>query len=82
MKLFVAKLDYSVDSEELRTVFEEYGSVTSCTVVTDRETGRSRGFGFVEMSDDEANVAIRQLDQSELRGREMVVKVAEDKKRF
>lgn len=81
MKLFVARLDYSVDSEELRTVFEEYGTVTSCSVVTDKETGRSRGFGFVEMSDDDANQAIRQLDQSELRGREMVVKVAEDKRR-
>ncbi|NQV52615.1 MAG: RNA-binding protein [Flavobacteriales bacterium] len=81
MKLFVARLDYSVDSEELRTVFEEYGTVTSCSVVTDKETGRSRGFGFVEMSDDDANQAIRQLDQSELRGREMVVKIAEDKRR-
>ena len=81
MKLFVARLDFSVDSDELRTVFEEYGTVTSCSVVTDKETGRSRGFGFVEMSDDDANMAIRQLDQSELRGREMVVKVAEDKRR-
>lgn len=81
MKLFVARLDYSVDSEELRTVFEEYGNVQSCSVVTDRETGRSRGFGFVEMADDDANMAIRQLDQSELRGREMVVKIAEDKRR-
>ena len=81
MKLFVARLDYSVDSEELRTVFEEYGTVTSCSVVTDKETGRSRGFGFVDMSDDDDNQAIRQLDQSELRGREMVVKIAEDKRR-
>ena len=81
MKIFVARLDYSVSSDELKTVFEEYGSVTSCSVVLDKETGRSRGFGFVEMSDEDANLAIRQLDQSEIRGRDIVVKPAEDKKR-
>jgi len=82
MKLFVAKLDYGVTSDELQTVFEEYGNVSSCTVVTDRDTGRSKGFGFVEMDNDaDAMAAIKQLDGSELRGRQLVVKQAEDKKR-
>jgi RNA recognition motif-containing protein len=82
MKLFVAKLDYAVSSQDLQTVFEEYGNVVSCNVVNDRETGRSKGFGFVEMeSADDARTAINQLDGSELRGRQMVVKEAEDRKR-
>ncbi|MDP4664417.1 MAG: RNA-binding protein [Salibacteraceae bacterium] len=82
MKLFVAKLDYAVTSQDLQTVFEEYGNVVSCNVVNDRETGRSKGFGFVEMeSADDARTAINQLDGSELRGRQMVVKEAEDRKR-
>jgi RNA recognition motif-containing protein len=82
MKLFVAKLDYAISSEDLQTVFEEYGNVTSCNVVMDRETGRSKGFGFVEMdSDDDARNAMNNLDGSDLRGRQMVVKEAEDRKR-
>ena len=65
MKLFVAKLDYAVTSQDLQTVFEEYGNVVSCNVVNDRETGRSKGFGFVEMeSADDARTAINQLDGS------------------
>lgn len=82
MKLFVARLDYGVTSDSLQTVFEEYGTVNSCTVVTDRETGRSKGFGFVEMpNDDDAMNAINQLDGTDLRGREIVVKQAEEKSR-
>lgn len=82
MKLFVAQLDYGVTSSSLQTVFEEYGTVESCTVVTDRETGRSRGFGFVEMpNDDEAVEAMEQLDGSTLRDRQIVVKKAEDNRR-
>lgn len=82
MKLFVAQLDFAVNSDNLKTIFEEYGTVNSSTVVSDRETGRSRGFGFIEMADDnEAHTAIKQLNGSEYRGRELVVKKAEDKKR-
>lgn len=79
MKLFVAKLDYGVTSDNLQTVFEEYGTVNSCSVITDRDTGRSKGFGFVEMANDaDAMLAIKQLDGSDLRGREIVVKKAEE----
>lgn len=79
MKLFVAKLDYAVTSDELQTVFENYGAVSSAVVISDRETGRSKGFGFVEMSDnEEAMAAMKQLDGSQHRGRELVVKQAEE----
>ena len=82
MKIFVAKLDYGVTSETLQTVFEEHGSVMSAVVITDRDTGRSKGFGFVEMeSDEDAMNAINQLDGSALKGREIVVKKAEDRRR-
>tara|TARA_B110000046_G_scaffold23305_1_gene22106 strand:+ start:5265 stop:5525 length:261 start_codon:yes stop_codon:yes gene_type:complete len=82
MKLFIAKLDYGVDSDSLQTVFEEYGNVSSCNVVMDRETGRSKGFGFVEMeNDEEAMNAMNELDGSSIRGREIVVKQAEEKPR-
>lgn len=79
MKLFVAKLDYSVDSQNLQTIFEEYGNVVSCKVVTDRDTGRSKGFGFVEMEDSTDGLkAMKSLDGSEIRGRQIVVKEAEE----
>lgn len=79
MKLFVAKLDYGVTSANLQTIFEEYGPVVSSVVITDRDTGRSKGFGFVEMENEsDATMAIKQLDGSSLRGREMVVKKADE----
>lgn len=77
MNIFVASLDYGLQEEELRGAFEAYGEVTSVKIVTDRETGRSKGFGFVEMSNDEEGTqAIEALDGSSLRGREMAVKEA------
>lgn len=81
MNIFVAKLDYGVNSEELKEVFEAYGTVNSCNVIIDRETGRSKGFGFVEMeNEDEAQRAISSLDNSQLNGRGIVVKKAEARK--
>ena len=80
IKLFVAQLDYGVTSESLETTCGEYGNVSSAHVVTDRETGRSRGFAFVEMENHEdGQHAMRELDGSELRGRTIVVKQAEDR---
>ena len=80
MKLFVARLDYGVSSDALRTVFEDFGTVNSANVINDRDTGQSRGFGFVEMPDhEEAMSAIREADGMQLRGREIVVKQAEDR---
>lgn len=78
MNIFVAKLNYATDSESVRKAFEQFGEVESANVVTDRETGRSKGFAFVEMSDDtEGNAAIQALDGTDLDGRTIVVKKAE-----
>lgn len=77
MNIFVAKLNYSTTSETLEDLFNEYGSVSSCKIIMDRETGRSKGFGFVEMDDeDEAINAIEALNDSDLDGRTIVVKKA------
>ena len=78
MKIFIAKLNFSTESEDLRKVFEMYGTVTSSNVVMDKYTGRSRGFAFVEMENqDEAFDAIKNLNNTELHSRTIVVKKAE-----
>ena len=77
MNIFVAKLHFDTQSEDLQELFENFGVVDSAKVIFDRETGRSRGFGFVEMSnDEEAQAAIDALNESELDGRQIVVKEA------
>jgi RNA recognition motif-containing protein len=76
-KLFVGSLPYSATSEDLRTLFAQYGTVESSTVITDRSTGQSRGFGFVEMaSEPEAQAAITKLNGSSFEGRRLTVNVA------
>ena len=81
MNIFVAKLSYDTQSEGLNDIFQEYGDVTSANVIMDKITGRSRGFGFVEMSnDDEARNAIKGLNETVLDGREIVVKEAQPRK--
>ncbi len=77
MNLFVAKLDSSTTGEELQELFSKYGEVSSAKIIIDRETGNSKGFGFVEMpNDDEASEAINALNDSELDGKQIVVKQA------
>jgi len=76
--IFVAKLDFGVSSEQLKELFEQHGKVLKANVATDRETGKSRGFGFVEMPDaNEAKAAIDALDGSIVSGRSIAVKEAE-----
>src|SRR5262245_49444328 len=76
-KLFVGGLSYSTTSERLREVFARTGTVESATVVTDRDTGRSRGFGFVEMATEEdAQQAVSQLNGQEVDGRRLKVEKA------
>lgn len=76
--IFVAKLDFGVSSEQLRKLFEQHGKVFKANVATDRETGKSRGFGFVEMPNrEEALNAIKSLDNFAVNGRPMTVKEAE-----
>lgn len=80
MNIFVAKLSFDTTSADLEDVFSRYGAVSSAKVILDRDTGRSKGFGFVEMDDDdEARQAIEDLDGTELDGRTIVVKKAEPK---
>ena len=80
MNLFVARLNFKTTSEELEKAFAKFGQVTSAKIVKDRDTGRSKGFGFVEMaSDQEANAAIAALNETELDGRTIVVKPANPK---
>ena len=78
--LFVGNLSYEVEDEELRTLFSEHGSVVSARVIRDRETGRSKGFAFVEMKTAaEAQVAIEELNDVEFHGRAIRVSIAEDR---
>ncbi len=81
MNIFVAKLNYATSEDALRKAFEEFGTVDSVKVIMDRDTNRSKGFGFVEMPDDsEAMEAISSLNDSELDGRTIVVKKANPKR--
>ena len=76
-KLYVGNLAYSVTSEALEQMFLEFGAVTSAQVIQDRETGRSKGFGFVEMSSDsDADEAVRRFNGSNLDGRKINVNEA------
>ena len=80
MKIYVSNLSFNVQDEELLNLFTPYGAITSAKVINDRETGRSRGFGFVEMEDDNAaREAIQKLDQSSVDGRSIGVSEARPK---
>jgi len=80
MNIFVAKLSYNTSDSKILSAFEAYGEVASAKIVMDRETGRSKGFGFVEMpNDDEAQAAINGLNNTEMDGRTIVVKASEPK---
>lgn len=76
-KLFVGSLPWSIDDKSLQEAFEEHGTVVSAKVIKDRESGKSRGFGFVEMENStDAQNAIKALNQSDLKGRSIVVNEA------
>lgn len=78
MNIFVSKLGFSTSSESLRQAFEQFGEVTSANVIMDHDTGRSKGFGFVEMFDDaEGFAAISALDGTDVDGSNISVKKAE-----
>lgn len=81
-KIYVGNLSFSTTEESLNDTFAQYGEVISAVIVTDRYTGRSRGFGFVEMEEDNAaDAAISALDGKELDGRNLRVNVANSKPR-
>ena len=77
--MYVSNLAFQVTDEELRSMFAKYGEVTSAKVVMERETGRSRGFGFVEMADKAAEEAMKDLDGTQLDGRSISVSKAKPK---
>lgn len=82
MNMYVSNLGFHTSDDDLRKLFEQFGQVSSAKVITDRETGKSRGFGFVEMENDEdANQAIELLNEISLgkNGKPLVVKQAEDR---
>ena len=77
MRIYVGNLPFSTNEQELRDLFSQHGEVTNASVVSDRDTGRSRGFGFVEMSDaGQANAAITALNGYSMNGRALVVNEA------
>ncbi len=81
MNIYVGNLSYKVEERELQEVFEEYGAVTSAKIIFDRMTNRSKGFGFVEMdNDDEARQAIEALNGTTYKNRQMVVNQARPKR--
>ena len=85
-KLFVGGIPYSITSAQLEEIFAKFGKINSCDVITDRYSGQSKGFAFVEMEDDKAaDEAIAKLNDTELEGRKIAVNVArprEEKPRF
>lgn len=77
MKIYVGNMSFDTTEDQLRQAFENYGEVTDVKVITDRDTGRPRGFAFVEMaSNDEANAAIQGLNNQDLQGRALNVSEA------
>lgn len=80
MNIYVGNLSYQTNEDGLRRAFEEHGEVSSAAIISDRETGRSKGFGFIEMpNDDEGRDAIGALDGTELDGRQLKVNEARPK---
>ena len=80
-KIYVGNLPWSSTESDLKEMFAPFGNVLSAAVVTDRETGRSRGFGFVEMEDDDARKAIGELNGREVGGRSLRVDEAQERSR-
>ena len=81
-RIYVGNLPWATTSSDLQALFEEHGAVESAEVITDRETGRSRGFGFVTMDSDEAsNAAIDALNEHDINGRPLVVNEARERTR-
>ncbi|MEA3496626.1 MAG: RNA-binding protein [Bacteroidota bacterium] len=83
MNIYVGNLHYEITEDELKEVFEEFGQVNSSKIITDKYSGRSKGFGFVEMeNDDEANQAIENLNETDIKGRNARVNQARERKSF
>lgn len=83
MNIYVGNLDYKVEGEDLKELFESYGSVSDAKVISDKYDGRSKGFGFVVMDDQqEAENAIKELNGTTLKSRDIVVNEARERKKY
>lgn len=83
MNIYVANIPFALSEEELEAIFAEYGAISSVKIIKDKLSGQSRGFGFVEMeNDNEGDVAVEELDGFEVRGRELKVKKAYPRKPY
>ncbi len=83
MNIYVGNLNFKVDENDLENLFAEYGEVSSCRIIVDKFNGRSKGFGFITMdNDDEANAAINDLSGTSFKDREMVVNEAKPRKEY
>ncbi len=83
MNIYVGNLNYNISEDELREVFEKYGEVTSSKIISDKYSGRSKGFGFIEMSNDsDADEAIENLDGADVKGRNLKVNKARERKEY
>jgi len=80
MKLYIGNLDYNLDESQLEKYFEKYGEITSVTIITDKDTGESKGFGFVEMDDEGGKKALERMNGSEVNGRRIKVNIARPSK--
>ena len=81
MNIYVGNLDFKVNEDELKELFEAYGNVSSHKIITDKYSGRSKGFGFITMdNNDEANKAIQELNGNAFKSREIIVNEAKPKK--
>lgn len=78
-RIYVGNIPFTTKEEDLRTLFVDYGDVLSASVISDRETGRSRGFAFVEMEDEDATRAIEGLNNKEYNGRTLKINEARDR---
>jgi RNA recognition motif-containing protein len=79
-KLYVGNLPFTATEAQVRDLFEKHGNVQGVALINDRETGRPRGFGFVEMEDNDTDKAIKALDGHDMDGRALTVNLAEDKR--
>lgn len=81
MNIFIASLPFQLEESEIKEIFEDYGEVSSVKLITDRETGKKRGFGFIEMpNEEEALNAIKAMDKTEIYDRTIAVSQAEDRR--
>jgi RNA recognition motif-containing protein len=83
MNIYIGNLNYTVDEDKLREIFEKYGEVSSVRLIKDKETGESKGYGFIEMkNDEEAKRAIMKMNSQEIDGRHVKVNIAKSRRNY